>query len=228
LFRGRFFIGPFARGIAFGAEGVAVLVEHFGLIARGAERTPLQGLALRSCRSYLTSALLLLGLGSNSGLRTRAPIPAHLQICCPQLSLVEARSLGVRRLRHLALAVLTLDLAAGLFAARLLGARRALTDDGCLPLDALLSQPMQGFEGIAVSHSGQCSKATGPRAIHKIPVFPGIYSASAERACHSCKLFTSWPFLSTAEISSASTAAAPAAMVVKYGTFDKSALRRIE
>ncbi len=73
-------------------------------------------------------------------------------------------------------------------------------------------RPARGCPGLA-SQVRECESVAGPRK-PSAAQFEG--APSAERACHSCRLFTSSPRLvKSALTSSASTAAAPAAMVVK-------------
>ena len=96
-------------------------------------------------------------------------------------------------------------------------------------LDEASRVPPSKF-GSQLAGAGICRKCCAFRARHSVRVSrfrrrspiperrapSELHSPSAERACHSCKLFTSSPRLvKSALTSSASTAAAPAAMVVK-------------
>ncbi len=177
----------------------------------------------------LAGALLALGFVSQLSVRSFAPIIHDLKLTGAHQPITQAPVFGTGHVQDGMLGAHALGGGAQLGARCLCRAGSALAHDRGPLIDALVAQPMQSIEGVAVTH--RASVAKPELANRRWPNAENYsdYSPSAERECHSWRLFTSSPRLAKSELtSSASTAAAPAAMVVKYGTLESSALRRIE
>ena len=161
LLRGRFFFGALAGGVALGAPVSAMRVDDLGLVAGRSERAARGGLVGCLAQAGVARSLLLFGLGLHHRFGALVPVSRGLQIGGAQLALAEPHLLRAGHVDHGLLGGVPRALGPRFFRACTSGTRRAFADDGSLLVDALVAQPVQGIERVAVTHDRESSKGRG-------------------------------------------------------------------
>jgi hypothetical protein len=181
----RFLVGALLSGFTLGSPIDSMGVDQLGLTARDSERASRDGLSCDFGVERFARSELAFGLGPQLGVSTPAPVSHLHQITGAERALFEPRLLCVRKLRDALLSAVSREFGPCFICASTQSARGALTDLGGLPIHALMAEPLQRFERIAVTHPGSVAK---PSAFERASTSIGyywLYSPSAERACHS-------------------------------------------
>jgi hypothetical protein len=154
----RFLFSALLSGFTLGAPIDSVGIDQLRLAARDAQSATRHGLRDDLGVQRFSGAELSLELRSQLCLRTLSPV-AHLrELARTQPAVLEPSLLGVRNLRNALFGIVSRDLRARFRRASAGRPRRTLTDLGGSLVDALLAQPVERLERIAVSHSRSVAK----------------------------------------------------------------------
>jgi hypothetical protein len=157
----RFLFRTLLSGFTLGAPIDSVGIDQLRLAARDTQSATRDSLRDDLGVQRFTGAELSLELRSQLCLRPLSPV-AHLrELARTQPAVREPSLLGVRNFRNALLSVVSRHLRAYFRRAGARRPRRTLTDLGRSLVDALLAQPVERLERIAVSHPRSVAK---PRA----------------------------------------------------------------